>query len=130
MHRRGADLPGAPTDAGAEADAAGGTAPAAIYDYQAGAIERVEVASPAGRPSAEALVQAARAAYEDFDGQVKARHRLLRTLFQKAMQREDAAPMPVKRDTAKIGRNDPCPCGSGAKYKKCCGVMETDGEDD
>jgi len=22
---------------------------------------------------------------------------------------------------AKIGRNDPCPCGSGAKYKKCCG---------
>ena len=22
---------------------------------------------------------------------------------------------------AKIGRNDPCPCGSGLKYKKCCG---------
>ena len=22
----------------------------------------------------------------------------------------------------KIGRNDPCPCGSGKKYKKCCGV--------
>ena len=22
---------------------------------------------------------------------------------------------------AKIGRNDPCPCGSGKKYKKCCG---------
>ncbi|NSW92183.1 MAG: SEC-C domain-containing protein [Firmicutes bacterium] len=21
----------------------------------------------------------------------------------------------------KIGRNDPCPCGSGKKYKKCCG---------
>ena len=21
----------------------------------------------------------------------------------------------------KVGRNDPCPCGSGAKYKKCCG---------
>lgn len=27
----------------------------------------------------------------------------------------------VKRDGAKIGRNDPCPCGSGKKYKKCCG---------
>lgn len=27
---------------------------------------------------------------------------------------------PVKRDK-KIGRNDPCPCGSGKKYKKCCG---------
>ena len=24
------------------------------------------------------------------------------------------------RDTPKIGRNDPCPCGSGKKYKKCC----------
>ena len=27
----------------------------------------------------------------------------------------------VKRDTKKVGRNDPCPCGSGKKYKKCCG---------
>ncbi len=26
---------------------------------------------------------------------------------------------------AKIGRNDPCPCGSGKKYKKCCGLKET-----
>jgi uncharacterized protein YecA (UPF0149 family) len=23
--------------------------------------------------------------------------------------------------TVKVGRNDPCPCGSGKKYKKCCG---------
>ena len=28
---------------------------------------------------------------------------------------------PVKRETAKIYPNDPCPCGSGKKYKKCCG---------
>ena len=28
---------------------------------------------------------------------------------------------PVKRRSAKIGRNDPCPCGSGLKYKQCCG---------
>ena len=28
---------------------------------------------------------------------------------------------PVKRKSAKIGRNDPCPCGSGKKYKNCCG---------
>jgi len=28
---------------------------------------------------------------------------------------------PVKRDEPKVGRNDPCPCGSGKKYKKCCG---------
>ena len=28
----------------------------------------------------------------------------------------------VKRESEKIGRNDPCPCGSGKKYKKCCGA--------
>ncbi|MDP8225094.1 MAG: preprotein translocase subunit SecA [Candidatus Lernaella stagnicola] len=27
---------------------------------------------------------------------------------------------PVKRDRPKVGRNEPCPCGSGKKYKKCC----------
>ena len=27
---------------------------------------------------------------------------------------------PIKKDI-KIGRNDPCPCNSGKKYKKCCG---------
>jgi len=30
-------------------------------------------------------------------------------------------PAPYKRTGPKIGRNDPCPCGSGKKYKKCCG---------
>ena len=28
---------------------------------------------------------------------------------------------PVKKDDNVVGRNDPCPCGSGLKYKKCCG---------
>ena len=28
---------------------------------------------------------------------------------------------PIRRDAPKVGRNDPCPCGSGRKYKKCCG---------
>ncbi len=32
----------------------------------------------------------------------------------------DAKPETVKRESAKIGRNDTCPCGSGKKYKKCC----------
>ena len=32
---------------------------------------------------------------------------------------------PVKKNsTEKVGRNDPCPCGSGKKYKKCCGANE------
>jgi preprotein translocase subunit SecA len=28
----------------------------------------------------------------------------------------------IVRETARVGRNDPCPCGSGKKYKKCCGA--------
>jgi hypothetical protein len=28
---------------------------------------------------------------------------------------------PIVNDSAKVGRNDPCPCGSGKKFKKCCG---------
>ena len=35
---------------------------------------------------------------------------------------DPAKPVPVKRETPKIGRNDDCPCGSGRKYKKCCGA--------
>jgi len=29
-------------------------------------------------------------------------------------------PEPIRLTSPKIGRNDPCPCGSGKKYKKCC----------
>ncbi|SDB09070.1 preprotein translocase subunit SecA [Desulfonatronum thiosulfatophilum] len=37
---------------------------------------------------------------------------------------KEAAPakQPVRRDQPKVGRNDPCPCGSGRKHKKCCGA--------
>jgi preprotein translocase subunit SecA len=34
---------------------------------------------------------------------------------------QESAPSPIKRNEPKVGRNDACPCGSGKKYKKCCG---------
>jgi preprotein translocase subunit SecA len=34
---------------------------------------------------------------------------------------ENAPQKPVRADESTVGRNDPCPCGSGKKYKKCCG---------
>ncbi len=38
-----------------------------------------------------------------------------------ARRSEDASPMkPQRRLEPRVGRNDPCPCGSGKKYKKCC----------
>lgn len=49
--------------------------------------------------------------------------------FKKAQEQEiayshgdaSAARKPIVRKNRKVGRNDPCPCGSGKKYKKCCG---------
>ncbi len=40
-----------------------------------------------------------------------------------AMQKqgEGAQDRTIRRETPKVGRNDPCPCGSGKKYKQCCG---------
>ncbi|TVQ95644.1 MAG: preprotein translocase subunit SecA [Desulfovibrionales bacterium] len=37
-------------------------------------------------------------------------------------QRAPAAKEPVRREQPKVGRNEPCPCGSGKKHKKCCGA--------
>ena len=40
--------------------------------------------------------------------------------------REDSylATQTIRNETAKVGRNDPCPCGSGRKYKKCCAKVD------
>ena len=63
----------------------------------------------------------------------------VRTLFLIRLRQQEQAPLweqrqtqmsfshggegesqPVKKDAKKVGRNEPCPCGSGKKYKKCC----------
>jgi preprotein translocase subunit SecA len=70
---------------------------------------------------------------------VRARERARREQLERRMQEQHAsssatqsmaraaqAPQPqartIVREAPKVGRNDPCPCGSGLKYKKCCGV--------
>ena len=39
-------------------------------------------------------------------------------------EEQEGKVLPVRRTAAKVGRNDPCPCGSGKKYKKCHGKDE------
>ncbi len=64
---------------------------------------------------------------------------LMRVKPQEKIQRKEVAkitgisggnlggkPQPVVKKEKKVGRNDPCPCGSGKKYKKCCGANEQD----
>ena len=45
--------------------------------------------------------------------------------YKKTLPKADEPPLPppvepIKKDKAPPGRNDPCPCGSGKKYKQCC----------
>jgi len=49
--------------------------------------------------------------------------RAVRRFDQLHSNRDEASgPAPVRKNDRKVGRNDPCPCGSGKKYKKCHGV--------
>jgi len=41
--------------------------------------------------------------------------------FEAELGREPAPVIPFRREQPKVGRNAPCPCGSGRKFKKCCG---------
>ena len=69
-----------------------------------------QVLSVMPRPQATERVQVAKPTSEGFGGD-------------KAIVRK-----PVVK-AVKVGRNDPCPCGSGKKYKKCCGMNETADKD-
>lgn len=46
-------------------------------------------------------------------------------LSQRSAQPAVASRSPLRREAPKVGRNDPCPCGSGQKFKKCCGQGPT-----
>jgi uncharacterized protein YchJ len=43
-------------------------------------------------------------------------------LDREELEEDDYYPETFVRAEPKIGRNEPCPCGSGKKYKKCCGA--------
>jgi hypothetical protein len=72
----------------------------------------------------ESLVLGKEAALEDLK---KNRHYTLITDAIKDMEGwacfEPPKPSSADKKSKKIGRNDPCPCGSGKKYKKCCGKL-------
>jgi uncharacterized protein len=58
------------------------------------------------------------------DDEVSAKQDLIEAdvlrLFQHFFEQRKPARQSVVRDQPKVGRNDPCPCGSGKKFKKCC----------
>jgi uncharacterized protein len=49
-------------------------------------------------------------------------HRYWADARREGAEEEEARAQPFRREEPKIGRNEPCPCGSGKKYKRCCGA--------
>ena len=111
--------------------------PAMYYNYRDRTFEQIQ-APEAHQPSLQDLLSGLKDQRPGFDGEVKKRHKMLRALFKRALSKNDATARRSQpaRDSApearprteqasalqpKTGRNDPCPCGSGKKYKKCCG---------
>jgi len=88
--------------------------PTLEIDYQSG---RWRVAHQGG----EAVTLLERVADRLVSGENRAllegRHNRLRSLY---LMYKRAHHQPKRPATDKVGRNDPCPCGSGKKYKKCC----------
>jgi preprotein translocase subunit SecA len=57
------------------------------------------------------------ASLADLEGQKRAQQ----VMLSRGGEAIEAEQPVAKRHNDKIGRNDPCPCGSGRKYKRCCG---------
>jgi hypothetical protein len=108
--------------------------PTAFYDYGSASFDASN--EPAGQPAPATLVGALRQAHPDLDLRLEQRHRELKSLYRDAVQNKSDAPSPDAssetpedlkpptpiRKSVRVGRNEPCPCGSGKKYKKCCGM--------
>lgn len=99
--------------------------PVARYDYKRNKV-KVERKPLPGQPSLTALISALREAHPSIVEEVRRRHGQLKTIYLRTVLAQVSTDnicgsgTTIRRDEPKVGRNDPCPCGSGKKYKKCC----------
>ena len=70
----------------------------------------------AGRPSVETLATEMHGLFLDAIVFYVALGRAIQQISRDVSRRQS------RRTSPRVGRNDPCTCGSGHKYKKCCGV--------
>lgn len=90
-----------------------------FVDYRTGRWsfrEPVRKISDAERMFKTALEEQQRDVY----AHLRKRHQTLKKLYQN-YRKQSLALGPAERKAAAVGRNAPCPCGSGKKFKKCCG---------
>ncbi|MFQ5637453.1 MAG: SEC-C metal-binding domain-containing protein [bacterium] len=95
--------------------------PEIFFDYKS---KKWREDTPGSRdvPSVETLVSELKSQHPNIPSLLKQRHVKLKRLY-KNYRREHIelhGPLPSKIKQPEPGRNDPCPCGSGKKYKNCC----------
>jgi preprotein translocase subunit SecA len=79
----------------------------------AGGVQTVSTEAQQAAPRRELSEEVPKSASANFDAIMQA--------MEKAERAPAARPAAASRELREVGRNDPCPCGSGKKYKKCCG---------
>jgi len=89
------------------------------YDYET---KKITLLS-GNQSNAQAFVAVLKKEYPDFKEELLHRRKNIKTLFKKFRLKNNIE-LPAKQQvtTKKVDRNAPCPCGSGKKYKKCCGA--------
>ncbi|MDB5039221.1 MAG: protein translocase subunit, partial [Bacteriovoracaceae bacterium] len=91
---------------------------------------RVRMNTPEELASHEEMIEARKQAIEkQIEDEQKEREQRVQklNLFSGPKGGDSAKAATVKREAEKVGRNDPCPCGSGKKYKKCHGANAATG---
>lgn len=93
--------------------------PAMRYNYKSRKTEPL-VAGLAGDPKLAQLFHAAKNRFSLLDRELEINHLILRNLYMRQSTERLKAMAQAMGLSAKLGRNEPCPCGSGRKYKHCC----------
>ncbi|MCI0541366.1 MAG: SEC-C domain-containing protein [Verrucomicrobiales bacterium] len=97
--------------------------PALRYNYGSQVAEPAN--NPPGSPSLDALLAALKREHVTLNTQLKLRHTILQGLYirhylELTKSRLTSLTPAQLSAPRKVGRNEPCPCGSGRKYKHCC----------
>lgn len=96
--------------------------PAIGYNYRTHELRQVAPV-PSGSPPPDALLATLRRAEANLDVQLERRHLILQCLYARHYAARIQSPIQSHATSLaqnKTGRNEPCPCGSGRKYKHCC----------
>lgn len=99
--------------------------PALYYNYHTQRAKPV-ARGQEGSPPLDSLLAALKREHESLNRQLETRHLILQSLYARHFLAQTSKGLqspfanPVSAVSHKIGRNEPCPCGSGRKYKQCC----------